>query len=881
MMSALLRSAICLVLFGHVSAAGFCDVPKYMILPAFGKAETEWPNIIRIVLYLTGLIWTFLGIGVISDVFMGGIEKVTSSKRRFKSVDGRMRTRYVWNLTVANLTLMALGSSAPEILLSLIEIIGGDFFLGDLGAGTIVGSAAFNLLCISAACIAALPDGEVRKIKQTTVFGVTAFFSVFAYLWLMFILMVTSPDVTEIWEGLVTLLFGPLFVFLSYLADKGYVDRLMGREPEQKATPEGKPVDLKPEDVEELAKQIRAEHGNDLTEDQVLEFMKVRWGDERKIHWKQQKVAKKKDKDKAAGKDVESISFTSDEVENDKLQVGIGFGDKDGSGIVKSARVCVKENCGEAEIKIIRCGFLEVQASIPWTTVDGTAKAVDDYKAASGVANFLPGETVQTISIKIMDDSGFEGTEEFYIDLSPPTCDNSQHSSCTATVIGEARATVIVIDDDQPGKLRFQEEQKIVKATDFTEDTLTVEIKVERFEGVRDKIGCKWCTENLTAFHGEDYVKAEGDVIMENEIGEFTIPVTINKRARHKTQDFQVVLSDPSPEGVEFDAAADGASHDKCICTIRLQGTDDGTKGDAKTQFLASMKSVNNSVGHANWCQQFVDAIFEVETGDDDDDDSDEDKVPTKMDYFFHVVQMPWKLLFALVPPVDYCGGWACFFGALVFIAVVTAIVGDLANLVGCCLGINPEITAITFVALGTSLPDTFASMAAAKNDKDADASIGNVTGSNSVNVFLGIGLSWLPAAIFWAAQSEPSADWYKKLQGFKDSSIQKNIMDAAGCVSLTSCERAVFISPAGSIWFNLMVYCVNAVAAIGFLIFRRNSPRIGGELGGPKRGWLGQYQSATFMVCQWFIYVIASSIYATIKSDREKQDFSNFFVGN
>ena len=53
-------------------------------------------------------------------------------------------------------------------------------------------------------------------------------------------------------------------------------------------------------------------------------------------------------------------------------------------------------------------------------------------------------------------------------------------------------------------------------------------------------------------------------------------------------------------------------------------------------------------------------------------------------------------------------------------------------------------------MALGTSLPDLFASKQAATMDDTADNSIGNVTGSNSVNVFLGLGLPWLIAAIFW-----------------------------------------------------------------------------------------------------------------------------------
>lgn len=44
---------------------------------------------------------------------------------------------------------------------------------------------------------------------------------------------------------------------------------------------------------------------------------------------------------------------------------------------------------------------------------------------------------------------------------------------------------------------------------------------------------------------------------------------------------------------------------------------------------------------------------------------------------------------------------------------------------------------------------DTFASKVAAVHDKHADASVGNVTGSNAVNVFLGIGVAWSIAAIY------------------------------------------------------------------------------------------------------------------------------------
>jgi len=98
-----------------------------------------------------------------------------------------------------------------------------------------------------------------------------------------------------------------------------------------------------------------------------------------------------------------------------------------------------------------------------------------------------------------------------------------------------------------------------------------------------------------------------------------------------------------------------------------------------------------------------------------------------------HIVALFWKVLAACIPPAEMCGGWFCFVVALIFIGAVTAVIGEMAKLLGCVLDISEFTTAITFVALGTSLPDTFASKTAAVQDKYADASIGNVTGSNSV----------------------------------------------------------------------------------------------------------------------------------------------------
>lgn len=49
--------------------------------------------------------------------------------------------------------------------------------------------------------------------------------------------------------------------------------------------------------------------------------------------------------------------------------------------------------------------------------------------------------------------------------------------------------------------------------------------------------------------------------------------------------------------------------------------------------------------------------------------------------------------------------GYLSFVVSILCIGVVTAIIGDVASHFGCTLGIKDSVTAICFVALGTSIP--------------------------------------------------------------------------------------------------------------------------------------------------------------------------------
>ncbi|CAE8598067.1 unnamed protein product, partial [Polarella glacialis] len=200
-----------------------------MFFPFGGKTEEDMSDGLRTAIYGISLAYIFVAVSIVADRFMGAIETITSRVAVKRSAEGKRRTGKIWNDTVANLTLMALGSSAPEIMLSVVETLLHGNYSGDLGPGTIVGSAAFNLFVIIAACIVAIPSTEIRSIDAELVFFVTGVFSVVAYAWLVVIVELNTPDVVDIWEAVVTLLMMPVLVGVSYLCDIGWFQKLWNR----------------------------------------------------------------------------------------------------------------------------------------------------------------------------------------------------------------------------------------------------------------------------------------------------------------------------------------------------------------------------------------------------------------------------------------------------------------------------------------------------------------------------------------------------------------------------------------------------------------------------------------------------------------------------
>src|SRR5262249_47424866 len=81
----------------------------------------------------------------------------------------------------------------------------------------------------------------------------------------------------------------------------------------------------------------------------------------------------------------------------------------------------VAENGGSITLTVPRAGGSDGVVSVAYATGGGTATAGSDYTAASGTLTFANGQTTQTVTVPILDDTLFEGAETFNITLTSPT----------------------------------------------------------------------------------------------------------------------------------------------------------------------------------------------------------------------------------------------------------------------------------------------------------------------------------------------------------------------------------------------------------------------------------------------------------------------------
>lgn len=909
---------------------------SWLLLPG----ENLWGAGVRGLLYILFMFYLFIGIAIISDIFMGAIEVITSKKKiitRYDPVTNEAITKevLVWNETVANLSLMALGSSAPEILLAFVEQLGIlasgveidiNSEIGGLGTFTIIGSAAFNLLVITGICIFSPPTGEIKKIEQFGVFCTTALWSVFAYVWILVVLKYNTPNVVDFWEALVTFLFFPALILHAWAQDSNwwclgkkapFMVKLLTSQKKKGQMPmfhpdssenlnknhenhndvekggASKPPGSKwaslrnaPEEAEEgsgeaAAKpnpwvkllnkkeegEISADAGDShqgpttalarsRVDDTALlnrsrfrhavlsSMMGTRRVTPRLITSASStramkpppkiatlvevlREARRKETELQRLRGIRGFFYFTQKMHNimhDSKEIVIDVTYQPNPSYQPKKEEEKKESeekaddalAGSPEAEDITAliqdeskgkDFNSTYAAanyIHFSTRDGSAKKNHDYEPVSGVLEFKEGETKKQIRVPILKHDADVRQEEFNVILENPSkeTDLGDPSICTVTILDMQNHGTISV-----AQTRYH--------SDYNPGEITIGIK--RSGGSDGAVAISYRTIDATAVGGEnqndgsDYIKMEGTLWFRHGETDKTIDLVINPAA-HNHSTLIVALQRP------LLGATLGEECAMVITICKTEGCRESRDEALLAEIAGNYDDEDKPLKEA-YLEQFTSALT---MGGEVDEDGEEEE-PSIGDLIMHFISLFWKVLFSLVPPRFAGSGYPAFIVSLVFIGILTAVVEQVASLLGCVWGIKQSVSGITLVALGTSLPDTFASRSAAIHDDSADAAIGNVTGSNSVNVFLGLGLPWLLAVIWkWAEGGEP----YK-----------------VGTFNLE---------------FAVVLFVMVALFALLTLILRR--VLVGGELGG---NFFVKYTTGSVCLLLWTTYIVVASLKA------------------
>lgn len=167
------------------------DPPEQMFPPDLFTEEQRASG--AIVCHILGILYMFYALALVCDhYFVPALDVIIDT--------------FGISPDVAGATFMAAGGSAPELFTSIIGVF---IAVSDVGIGTIVGSAVFNVLFVIAAC--AFASAEALKLTAWPLIRDVTFYSIALIVLVMFFL----DDVIQWWEALI--LFSWYFAYVIFM----------------------------------------------------------------------------------------------------------------------------------------------------------------------------------------------------------------------------------------------------------------------------------------------------------------------------------------------------------------------------------------------------------------------------------------------------------------------------------------------------------------------------------------------------------------------------------------------------------------------------------------------------------------------------------------
>ncbi|XP_056403050.1 sodium/potassium/calcium exchanger 4 isoform X2 [Hyla sarda] len=181
----------------RLMASGNASIERNCTEPAINEFPEDLFNIKErqkgaVLLHIFCALYMFYALAIVcDDFFVPSLEKIC--ERLHLSED------------VAGATFMAAGSSTPELFASVIGVF---ITHGDVGVGTIVGSAVFNILCIIGVC--GVFAGQVVRLTWWSLFRDSMYYILAIIALIIFI----YDEVIVWWESLILIIMYLIYILI-------------------------------------------------------------------------------------------------------------------------------------------------------------------------------------------------------------------------------------------------------------------------------------------------------------------------------------------------------------------------------------------------------------------------------------------------------------------------------------------------------------------------------------------------------------------------------------------------------------------------------------------------------------------------------------------
>jgi endoglucanase len=214
--------------------------------------------------------------------------------------------------------------------------------------------------------------------------------------------------------------------------------------------------------------------------------------------------------------------------------------------VISVADLSINEgNAGsvDAGFKVTLSKASSEAVTVNYSTADGTALAGSDYKAASGILTFAPGETTKTIAVPVIGDALAESNETFSLKLSAPAKATIGKAVATGTIVNDDAAAPAPLPKLNVSDIQVKEGSGGVATADFT---------VTLSAAAQSKVTVGYGTQDGTALAGSDYKAASGTI--EFKPGELTKTVSVQltpDTVKEANETFKLKLATPSGAAIE------------------------------------------------------------------------------------------------------------------------------------------------------------------------------------------------------------------------------------------------------------------------------------------------------------------------------------------